>query len=91
MRIASPGFILDRAMKLWGRFHDSGTWQVERTHTRAVGTLGRWGHLDALLCAELTGCIAGMSSHGHGKDVQVTHPKCRAHGASACVFVGTWR
>lgn len=91
MRIASPGFILDQAMKLWRRFQDTGSWQVDRTELRTVGTLTGWGHVDELLCRELSGYIAGMISHGNGTDVQVTHPHCRARGAPACVFVGTWR
>lgn len=91
MRVVTPGFILDQTMKLWSRFQDSGTWRVERTDHRAVGTLTGWGLADAALCRELLGYIHGMISHGKGEDVRVVHPQCRAHGASACVFVGTWR
>lgn len=89
MRAANPGFILDQAIKLWGRFQNSGQWEIERKSNGCVGTLRGWG-ADEVLCSELTGYLAGLL--GLSCDtVRLTHPKCRARGADDCVFVSTWR
>jgi hypothetical protein len=90
MRFANPGLLFDHSMKLWSRFQDTGVWHVERGHHRAVGTLTDWGCADVDLCRELRGYIEVVIAHGNGKHARVTHPKCRALGAIACEFVGTW-
>lgn len=90
-KITSPGLIFDQAMKLWGRFHDSGVWRVERGDKRATGVLSNWGVVDEALCRELIGYIEAILAHGNCKRVKLEHPQCRAHGAPDCVFTGTWQ
>jgi hypothetical protein len=90
-RITSPGLIFDQAMRLWERFHNTGTWHVERGTRRATGTLSNWGYVDEVLCRELVGYLETMLAHGNCKQVRVQHPKCRAHGAPDCVFTCTWQ
>lgn len=92
MRLVDPGSLFDQAMKVWQRFHDSGSWSIEHTNKSAAGTLTGWSGVDNALCRALAGYIEGLlrSSHG-GKDTNVQHTECRAHGAKACVFVATWR
>ena len=91
MRMANPGLILAKSMELWRRFHDTGAWVIERKGKSATGTLSGWGIVDAGMCAELNGYIQGIISVGSGRDVWVSHPTCRVHGAADCVFEGTWR
>jgi hypothetical protein len=90
-RITSPGLIFDQAMKLWGRFHDSGVWRVERGERTATGVLSNWGVVDEVLCRELIGYIETTLTHGNCKRAHLEHPECRARGAPDCVFTGVWQ
>jgi hypothetical protein len=83
--------IFDQAMKLWDRFHYTGTWRTERGVKSASGILSDWGCVDAALCAELVGYLEAMLAHGNCTHVRVQHPQCRVHGAPACVFTCTWQ
>jgi hypothetical protein len=91
MRVANPGLILDKTMMLWRRFHDTGAWEVTRQGKSAKGVLRDWGIVDEGMCCELRGYIQGIVSYGNGKDVRLEHTSCRARGAQACVFEGSWR
>jgi hypothetical protein len=91
LRFASPGTILNQTMKLWRRFHDTGSWSVETGPKRAIGTLRDWGCVHDVLCRELVGYIHVMISMGNGAEPRVEHPECRAHGAERCVFVASWQ
>lgn len=90
LRFASPGTILNQTMKLWRRFHDTGTWSVVKSSKRAEGTLRDWGCVHEVLCCEMLGYIGMVISLGNGDQAQVEHPECRAQGADSCVFVATW-
>jgi len=89
LRFTSPTYMLDRAGRVWRRFHDTGEWQVEG-HARSMrGTLRSFALVDPGYCRILTAWIhrAAEMTGVHG---EVTHPECRARGAEAEVFQGTW-
>lgn len=91
MKAVTPGVVLEQSMKVWGRFHDTGTWRVERSTHRAIGTLSNWGCVDEVLCRELVGYLEYMLALGYGgKRARVEHPRCRAYGSTDCVFTCTW-
>ena len=89
LRFTSPIFFLERAGRMWHRFHDSGEWQVEGGNKRLRGALSGFAVVDQKYCRVLTAWIqhAAEMTGVHG---EVHHPECRARGASACVFAGWW-
>jgi len=89
LRFTSPIFFLDRAGRLWHRFHDSGEWEVSGDARHMRGTLRNFAIVDAHYCRVLTAWIkrAGEMTGVRG---DVVHPECRALGAAACVFTGWW-
>jgi hypothetical protein len=89
LRFTSPLFFLDRAGRMWHRFHDSGEWQVEGGDKHLHGALSDFAVVDEKYCRVLAAWIkrAGEMTGARG---EVSHPECRAHGAPACVFTGWW-
>jgi hypothetical protein len=89
LRFTSPVFFLDRAGRMWNRFHDSGEWQVEGGDKHLRGALSGFAVVDEKYCRVLTAWIlqAARMTGVHG---EVIHTACRAHGAPACVFTGWW-
>ncbi|MBI2395614.1 MAG: hypothetical protein HYV09_38970 [Deltaproteobacteria bacterium] len=92
LRLANPAYVLEKAGEYWGRFYDVGEWRVTReSPQRAVGELRGFPVPDAAYCEFLVGYIGRMFELVGAKNVRFTHPRCRLHGAEACVFVGEWR
>lgn len=89
LRFTSPLFLLERAGRLWRRFHDTGEWQVEGADNRLEGTLRNFAVVDTAYCRVLTAWIkrACEMTGVHGS---IAHTHCRARGADACVFSGRW-
>jgi len=89
LRFSTPAFFMDRAGRLWSRFHDSGEWSVEGSGNRLRGTLRGFALADPRYCRVLGAWIkrAGEMTGSHG---EVAHPECRAHGGDAEVFEGWW-
>jgi hypothetical protein len=86
---ASPGYVLEKAGNLWDRFHDTGTWVVEREGTWARGTL-RGFVIDAGYCRGLTAYIGRMFELVGAREVHVEHSLCRAREDDVCVWEGHW-
>jgi hypothetical protein len=89
LKFTSPTYLLDRAGRMWRRFHDSGEWQVEGDARKMKGTLRNFAVVDARYCRVVTAWIhrAGQMTGARG---EVAHPACRARGGDACVFEGWW-
>ena len=89
LRFTSPMFFLERAGRMWHRFHDSGEWKVEGGDKQLRGALSGFAVVDEKYCRVLTAWIQ-HASEMTGVHGEVHHPECRARGAPACVFVGWW-
>jgi hypothetical protein len=89
LRFTSPAAFVEHAGRLWPRFHDSGQWEVESAERRIRGTLRDFAVVDGAFCRVLTAWIrhAGRMSASR---FELRHPECRARGAGACVFTGSW-
>jgi hypothetical protein len=89
LKFTSPTYLLDRAGRMWHRFHDTGDWEVEGDRHRMKGTLRNFAIVDARYCRVVAAWIkrAGQMTGARG---EVAHPECRARGAEACVFTGWW-
>lgn len=89
LRFTSPMFFLDRAGRIWHRFHDSGEWEVEGGERSLRGTLRDFAVVDADFCRLLAAWIK-RASEMTGVEGSIEHPACRARGDEACVFTGRW-
>jgi len=89
LRFSTPAFFMDRAGRLWSRFHDSGAWEVHGSGNRLRGTLRDFALVDPRYCRVLGAWIkrAGEMTGSRG---DVAHPECRSRGGAAEVFDGWW-
>lgn len=91
-RLANPALAIEKTAEYWRRFHDTGTWSVERpSGTSVSGKLAGWGVVDRALCAELMGYMPRVIELCGGKDALMTHGRCRSRGAEACEFELSWQ
>jgi hypothetical protein len=89
LRFTTPAFFMDRAGRLWSRFHDSGEWLVEGSGKHLRGTLRDFALVDPMYCRVLGAWIkrAGELTGSRG---EVAHPECRARGSEVEVWDGWW-
>jgi hypothetical protein len=90
LRVASPGYVVEKAGQLWGRFHDTGRWTVVRGPRSVSATLSGFV-VHAGLCRALTAYVTRIFELVGAQDVSVEHRRCRARGDASCIFEGHWR
>ena len=72
LKMANPGFVLQQAGRYWGRFYDSGEWEVDRvSSTEAKGVLRGLDPFDASMADYLRAYIGEMWVLMGAKAVQV--------------------
>ena len=90
LRLASPGFFLDKAMRLWRLYHSHGRWEMTRTDGEVRAVLV--GHPDShpAFCATFLGWMEGalMLTGAHGVSSQEV--RCATKGAPCCSYTTTW-
>jgi hypothetical protein len=92
VRFKSPHFLMQKNGAVWGRYHDSGRWEMGPEHPhRLSGRLYEFAVRDEAFCARLRGWVRGAVKMTGGRDPQVSEPSCRCHGAEYCEFVVEWR
>jgi hypothetical protein len=91
VRFKSPHWLMGKHGAVWGRYHDSGRWEIapEQPH-RLSGRLFDFQVRDEAFCARLRGWLDGAVHLTGGKSVRVLEPACRCRGASACQFDVEW-
>jgi len=90
--VANPALMLEKSGEYWGRFYDSGKWEVHRdTETKVRGDLVGFAIPDANLCEFLNAYLPAMFGRIGAKDVKCAHPKCRVRGDTVCSFHLEWR
>jgi hypothetical protein len=89
IRVLHPSSIFKAETRLWGQFHDAGTWTFQKLHNGVDGTLDGWA-ADSALCTELSGYLVRMVEFTGGRNVTVEHPECRGTGAAKCIFQFRW-
>jgi hypothetical protein len=90
LRFTTPAFLVDRAGRLWHRFHDSGEWDVEGSGNRLRGSLRSFCVVDAGYC-RVVGAWIKRAGEMTGVRGEVQHTVCRSRGADVEVFEGWWR
>jgi hypothetical protein len=91
LRMANPAYVLERSADFWKRFHDSGTWHVEReSPTRVRARLEGWGSEDELTCVRLAAYIERLFQLVGARNGSMQRLACRARGDEACLFAARW-
>jgi hypothetical protein len=92
LRFKSPTWLIDRATRVWGRYHDTGHWNVTNpAPNRIVGELVDHGIRDPAFCARLCGWLQGAIEATGGQGGVVTETACKCRGQARCTFELTWR
>lgn len=91
LRFKSPTWLIDRATRVWDRYHDTGRWVVTSpAPNKFIGELHDFAVRDEGFCARLRGWLAGAVELTGGKNAVVTETKCACRGQERCVFSVTW-
>jgi len=92
VRFRSPVWLVEKGTSVWGRYHDTGRWQIERQPGhRILGQLIDFQVRDVAFCARLRGWLQGAVELTGGKHATVTEPRCVNHGHSCCAFSMVWQ
>jgi predicted hydrocarbon binding protein len=91
LRMANPAFVIERLAEFWGRYQDSGVWNVVReSETRVTATLRGWGSRDEATCVRLAAYSKRLFELVGAKNAWLDRRSCEARGDEACVFAGGW-
>jgi hypothetical protein len=91
LRFRSPTWLIDRATRVWDRYHDTGQWTVTTPAPhKFIGELTGFGVRDHGFCARLRGWLAGAVELTGGTNAEVHETKCTCRGQDRCVFVVSW-
>jgi hypothetical protein len=91
LRFKSPTWLVDKATRVWDRYHDTGRWGVvSPASNRILGTLSDYAVKDLAFCARLRGWLQGAIEATGGKNFTVTEIRCACRGHESCVFSLSW-
>jgi hypothetical protein len=92
LKLVSTRWVVEKATRLWGSFHNTGRWETEALGDKgARATLFEHGIVDEAMCATLTGWMLGLLQLAGAKGTDVNHDECRARGATNCVYLLRWK
>ena len=86
LKLVTPQWVIEKAMKLWPNFHTSGRWEAKREGDGARAYLHDLGVVDEAMCATLMGWIIGLLQLAGVKRPLVEHVQCRARGDATCQY-----
>jgi len=90
IRLSSPGFFVDKAMKLWRLYHSHGRWEIVRNADLVRAALVDHPEHHAAFCAAFVGWIEGALSLTGARDIGATETRCATRGAPFCAFEMSW-
>jgi predicted hydrocarbon binding protein len=92
LRFWSPAVLIEKTAEFWGRYHDTGTWDVRREGDhRVIGSLSQWAGAEERMCAATVAYIARLFELVGAESPRVQHPECLARGGRRCLFVIDWK
>jgi hypothetical protein len=92
VRFRTPNWLVERATSVWGRYHDSGRWEISSpSPNRIQGDLYDFAVRDRAFCARLRGWLTGAMELTGGEHATVVETMCACRGADHCSFSLTWR
>lgn len=91
VRFKSPSWLVDKATRVWSRYHDTGRWEVVSTGPgKATGELLEFAVRDPAFCARLRGWLQGAIEATGGKRPSVSETRCVCRGHDRCIFELGW-
>jgi len=92
LRLANPGYAMQKAGQYWRRFHDWGGLEVERlSRQEARASVVDSVVADKLWCIQFQAYMGRVFELVGAREVRMEHVKCRARGDDRCVFEGSWK
>jgi hypothetical protein len=92
LRLANPGYALQKAGQYWRRFYDWGEFKVERKSKNfAIGTIIDNVNNDPIWCIHFQAYIHKVFELVGAKDIKIEHTTCCCHGDEFCVFEVNWK
>jgi hypothetical protein len=90
LRFTSPIWLLERGRDVWERSHDTGRWEIESEGQWMRGRLYDFAGSSIAYCASLRTWLTRACQMTGAQTILINEPECRAKGAKACVFEGSW-
>ena len=91
LRFWSPAILIEKTAEMWGKYHDTGIWEVRpEGSTHVVAFLGEWRGASPIMCAGIASYVERLFELVGAKDVRVQHPECVIRGATRCQFILAW-
>jgi hypothetical protein len=91
LRFKSPTWLIDKATRVWDRYHDTGRWEVASPAShRLVGTLSNFAVKDVAFCARLRGWLQGAIEATGGQNSNIVETRCICRGNEHCMFTLSW-
>ena len=91
LRFKSPSWLIDKATRVWSRYHDTGRWEVSKSAPgKMTGELFDFAVRDEAFCARLRGWLHGAVEATGGKNAVVTETRCACRRHDRCVFELVW-
>ena len=90
IRLASPGFFIDKAMKLWRLYHSHGSWEIVRNQQLVRAALIDHPEHHPAFCAAFLGWIEGALSLTGARDIESSEIRCATRGARCCSYEVKW-
>lgn len=91
IKVGSPEFIVQRAVRVWGQYYSSGELETEVLGQRRVKiTLKNFETPSRELCLSVLGWMQKTLEMSAGKSGKVTENKCRLKGDTVCEFLAEW-
>ena len=77
---------------MWGRYHDTGVWDVKREGDhRVTATVSQWLGASDVVCPSTVAYIGRLFELVGAKGVQAHHPECVARGGRRCTWTVDWK
>jgi hypothetical protein len=90
LRFKTPLWLMERGAAFWRDAHTTGRWVIDGRKGWLRGELHEFGVVDAAYCESLRAWILHSCLMTGASRMFVAERACRARGAEACVFEGTW-
>ena len=91
LRMANPGYAIQKAGQYWRRFYDWGDLVVERRgNNYVIATVRESVVDDEVYCIQWMAYLLRVFELVGAKNIKVQHTHCKMRGDPHCVFEGTW-
>lgn len=92
VRFRTPHWLMERSASLWGRYHDSGRWEIlNDPNVPLLARLHGFEVRDPAFCARFRGWLIRAVELTGAKEPRVVEPACSCRGQAYCEYQVRWR